>query len=161
MWFRAKHVFIRCPGTDSHFVCFSLFPSPTWNAWKRNCGSIRELWTLENFLMACLTHLLCFYCCFLLGIFIRSSLSLTLVEHLFASDWSSSVEHLKDVSWGWTEASVSGTSKPRATYTSWGDSSFRACWLHWLYCGFYFNFPLRSFTDQEDKIWLRVSVLHT
>lgn len=45
------------------------------------------------------------------------------------SDWSSSMERLKDVSWAWTEANISGTTKPQATYTPWGDSSLRGAVL--------------------------------
>lgn len=32
MWCGAKHIFIRCPGTESHSVCFLLsFLSPIWS----------------------------------------------------------------------------------------------------------------------------------
>lgn len=121
-----------------HWFSLSLFSlsSPIWNintltqtraVFNMNFVEVsRRSWPSVNFLMAPLTHVLLFYGCFPQGLFICPSLWLYIY---LLSDWSSSMERLEDVSWAWTGASISGTSKPQATYTPWGDSSLRGAVL--------------------------------
>lgn len=131
MWCGAKHIFIRCPGTGSHSLCF-LFPSSilnissrsqTWAVFNVNFEEVpRRSWPLVNFFMVGPSHVLLFHGCFPL------CPSLWLYIYLL-SDWSSLMERPMDMSWAWTEASISVTSKPQATHTPWGDSSFRGAVL--------------------------------
>lgn len=182
MWCLAKHISIRCPGIGSYSLCFLFLSIPYLEhlaPWPNHdlCSkkTLRKypeghdlLWTYSW----CVSHMYCYFTVASLLVSLSALLCPSLWLYIYLlSDWSSLMERPKDVSWAWTESNISGTSKPQASYTPWGDSSRGAVLLATIVIPssslwfFYLNLSPRSFTDQEDKTaarsgWELVSCTH-
>lgn len=99
--------------------------SSTWTLWTYPEGH-DLVWTFSW----CVSLMYCYFTVAFLQVSLSASLCPSLWLYIYLlSYWSSSMERPKDVSWAWTEANISCTSKPQATYTAWGDSSFRGAML--------------------------------
>lgn len=114
-------------------LCF-LFLFGTLTLWPKLCSTWNlyecpEGHDLANFSW-CVSPLYFYFTVASLSFSVSAPLCPSLWLYIYLlSDWSSSMERPKDVSWAWTEASISGASKQQATCTIWGDSSLKGAVL--------------------------------